>query len=310
MRIKPENKIDERSVTLRGGPEMRGGGPPMNVSSPRLVACLTNPTFRAGLARFVRSRVPDAEVDDIVQATLSDALEAARHPDADEEISRWVYGICRHKVVDSFRRMRREVPSDLLGDDEAVSPASAPTGAMDLMHWAKTELPRGPEHEQTLEWMLREGDGEKLDVIAREAEVPAPRVRQRVSRLRRHFKARWAVEVAALAVLLVALALILRGRRHETEVAPRPEPSVEPSPTVREPPPTIAPAMSTTPPLPSASAAPSSTAVPPSVLSAAPTSIPAPRPSSLPSMPTTEERPRPRPTTLPSVSKPGGGSSI
>ena len=26
---------------------------------------------------------------------------------------RWVYGICRHKVVDWFRRMRREVPRDL-----------------------------------------------------------------------------------------------------------------------------------------------------------------------------------------------------
>jgi DNA-directed RNA polymerase specialized sigma24 family protein len=281
----------------------------MNVSSPRLVACLTNPTFRAGLARFVRSRVPDAEVDDIVQATLSDALEAPRHPDADDEISRWVYGICRHKVVDSFRRMRREVPSDLLGDEEAASPASAPTGAMDLMHWAKNALPHGPEHEQTLEWMLREGEGEKLDVIAREAEVPAPRVRQRVSRLRRHFKARWAVEVAALAVLLLALALILRGR-HETEVAPRPEPSLEPSPTVREAPPTIAPAMSTTPPVPSASAAtPSPSAVTPPVPSAVPTSMPAPRPSSVPSMPTTEERPRPR-STRPIVPKPGGGSSI
>jgi DNA-directed RNA polymerase specialized sigma24 family protein len=278
----------------------------MNVSSPRLVACLTNPTFRAGLARFVRSRVPDAEVDDIVQATLSDALEAPRHPDADDEISRWVYGICRHKVVDSFRRMRREVPSDLLGDEEAASPASAPTGAMDL---AKNALPHGPEHEQTLEWMLREGEGEKLDVIAREAEVPAPRVRQRVSRLRRHFKARWAVEVAALAVLLLALALILRGR-HETEVAPRPEPSLEPSPTVREAPPTIAPAMSTTPPVPSASAAtPSPSAVTPPVPSAVPTSMPAPRPSSVPSMPTTEERPRPR-STRPIVPKPGGGSSI
>ena len=38
--------------------------------------------------------------------------------------------------------------------------------------------------------MLREGEGEKLETIAAEANVPAPRVRQRVSRLRRYYKAR------------------------------------------------------------------------------------------------------------------------
>ena len=160
-------------------------------------------------------------------------------------------GICRHKVVDWFRRMRREVPRDLEGDD-AVPAESAPTSALDLMRWAQKELPAGKENEQTLEWMLREGEGEKLESIAAEANVPAPRVRQRVSRLRRYFKARWAAQTAAVAaLLLVSLAIFLALRGKKEEIAPRPEPSFEPSamplppPVAPEPLPPLEPAGST-----------------------------------------------------------------
>jgi DNA-directed RNA polymerase specialized sigma24 family protein len=210
---------------------------PVNVTSPRLVARITDPSLASALSRFVRARVPESEVEDIVQATLSDALQAEQHPEQDEDIVRWVWGICRHKVVDWFRRMRREVPRDLEGDD-AVPAESAPTSALDLMRWAQKELPAGKENEQTLEWMLREGEGEKLETIAAEANVPAPRVRQRVSRLRRYFKARWAAQTAAVAALmLVFLAIFLALRGKKEEIAPRPEPSFEPS-SMPTPPPT------------------------------------------------------------------------
>ena len=233
---------------------------PMNVSSPRLVARLTDPTLTAGLSHFVRARVPDTEVEDIVQATLSDALQAEQHPEEDEDIVRWVYGICRHKVIDWFRRMRREIPRDLESQEDAVAADSAPTSAMDLMRWARKQLPKGKENEQTLEWMLREGDGEKLETIAAEANVPAPRVRQRVSRLRRYFKAKWAAQTAAVAaLLLVTLAIFFALRGKKEEIAPRPEPSLEPSPTAPPPLPQSLPAVSTEP---SASAAPSASAVP------------------------------------------------
>jgi hypothetical protein len=55
-------------------------------------------------------------------------------------------------------------------------------------------------------------------------------VRQRVSRLRRYFKARWAAQTAAVAaLLLVSLAIFLALRGKKEEIAPRPEPSFEPS---------------------------------------------------------------------------------
>jgi RNA polymerase sigma factor (sigma-70 family) len=229
----------------------------MNVSSDRLVTKLADPSLTAALSHFVRARVPEPEVQDIVQSTLTEALDAAQHPDEDEDIIRWVHGICRHKVIDWFRRARREVPRDLESGEEAPVAAaeSAPQSAMDLLRWAQKELPAGEENEKTLEWMLREGEGEKLETIAAEANVPAPRVRQRVSRLRRYYKARWAAQTAALAaLLLIALAIALSLRRRHDEVAPAPGPSLGPTsmptapPTAPELPPSESPAMSTTPP--------------------------------------------------------------
>jgi len=227
------------------------------VSSERLVAKLADPSLTAALSHFVRARVPEPAVEDIVQSTLTEALDAEQHPEEDEDIVRWVHGICRHKVVDWFRRSRREVPRDLESGEEAPVAAaeSAPQSAMDLLRWAQKELPAGEENEKTLEWMLREGEGEKLETIAAEANVPAPRVRQRVSRLRRYYKARWAAQTAALAaLLLIALAIALSLRRRHDEVAPAPGPSLVPTtmpaplPSAPELPPSEKPAESTQPP--------------------------------------------------------------
>jgi RNA polymerase sigma factor (sigma-70 family) len=221
----------------------------MNVSSPRLVARLTDPSLTVALSHFVRTRVPPSEVADIVQSTIADALDADASPEGDEDIARWVYGICRHKIVDWFRRMRREVPRDLEANEDAAPAESVPTSAMELMRWARKELPPGQENEQTLEWMLREGDGEKLETIAAEANVPAPRVRQRVSRLRRYYKAKWAEAIAVAALILIALAIGFALRRKQDQIAPRPEP-IQPSsvPTAPPLPPTEMPALSTQPP--------------------------------------------------------------
>ncbi len=203
----------------------------MDASSPRRLARLADPALNARLSHFVRARVPESDADDIVQATLADAISASEHPEGDEDLARWVFGICRHKMVDWFRRMRREVPVDLSADEESMPVASQPTSAIDLALWARRELPKGKHNEQTLEWMLREGDGEKLEAIAADANLPAPAVRQRVWRLRRYFQKRWAAQAAAAAALLIlALVIFLALRRKPQTIAPRPAPSFEPLP--------------------------------------------------------------------------------
>lgn len=200
----------------------------MSVStSDRRLTRLANPALRASLSAFVRARVPSSEVDDIVQSALAEALGAERAPDDDEEVVAWVHGIARHKVVDWFRRARRETARDPQLT-EIVAADSAPQSARDLLRWATRELPNGDENVRTFEWMLREGAGEKLESIAADARVPAPRVRQRVSRLRRHYRARWAATLAALVIVAVAIGLALRKKPKE-EIAPLPSPMVAPS---------------------------------------------------------------------------------
>jgi RNA polymerase sigma factor (sigma-70 family) len=289
----------------------------MNMGSDRLVSKLSDPALAAALSHFVRARIPDSDVQDIVQSTLTEALDAEQHPDEDEDIVRWVYGICRHKVIDWFRRAKREVPRDLESGEEGAPVAaaeSAPQSAMDLLRWAKKELPAGEENEKTLEWMLREGEGEKLETIAAEANVPAPRVRQRVSRLRRYYKARWAAQTAALAaLLLIALAIALSLTRRHDEVAPAPGPSLVPTtmptapPTAPELPPTESPAMSTSPDLPAPQAKPAPSPVPTG--SAGPSKrMKAPSKASLPmSDPTGVSKPvAPRPASTDSLDGFGG----
>jgi hypothetical protein len=123
--------------------------------------------------------------------------------------------------------------------------------------------------------MLREGEGEKLESIAESEQIPAPRVRKRVSRLRRHLRAQWKKEVALLAALGVVVLLIVLAHRsaHEPIAHDRarpvpsdlitPEPALSAPPVLSPPPPPLPPPAPThVAPSPSASPMPSSTSTP------------------------------------------------
>ena len=174
-----------------------------SVKGPRSLA-LADPSLRRALEDMVRRRVPSNEVDDVVQATLTEAIASASAPEESEALRRWVFGVARHKIADHYRRSRREMPTEL----PELEAQSAPHSASDLLRWAEKELPAGEHAEKTLEWMLREGEGEKLESIADSEEQPAPRVRQRVTRLRQHFRTKWAAQLAAAATLVGVVTLL------------------------------------------------------------------------------------------------------
>jgi len=181
---------------------------------------IENGDFRLKLARFVQNKVPLTEVDDVVQATLTDALGAAAPPSGAEAVQRWVYGIARHKIADHFRIVKRgQFPDE--APEAQPAPDSGQQHARDMLRWAERELPREANAERTFEWMLREGNGEHLEEIAQTEAEPAPRVRQRVSRLRRYFRERW---VAQTTTALVLALLALGGSYLFRELTPDPEP--------------------------------------------------------------------------------------
>jgi DNA-directed RNA polymerase specialized sigma24 family protein len=177
---------------------------------------------------MVRKRVPESEVEDIVQQALAEAIESPHAPTDSESLRRWIFGVAKNKVVDYHRRAGRE--SFDLPDVEGTP---APHVEADLLRWAEKNLPEGAENKKTLDWMLREGDGEKLESIAASEKLPPPRVRQRVSRLRRHFKENWQREVAMLAALGVIVSAIMIYVLHKKDpeiithevVDPRAEPT-------------------------------------------------------------------------------------
>ncbi len=185
------------------------------------------PDLRSALVAMVRKRVPESEVEDIVQSALAEAIESPHAPEDSESLRRWIFGVAKHKVVDYHRRAGRE--SFDLPD---VPGAPAPHAEADLLRWAERNLPDGDENQKTLDWMLREGEGEKLESIAASEKLPPPRVRQRVSRLRRHFKENWQREVALLAALgvIISAFVIFVLKKNEREpitqdvVDPRAEP--------------------------------------------------------------------------------------
>ncbi|MEP7052137.1 MAG: sigma factor [Pseudomonadota bacterium] len=167
-------------------------------------ARLADPALREALLRYARRRLPQIEVEDLVQNTLTDALVSANPPGDEREFQRWVHGIARHKVADLYRRRGRTplLDAELDGKVGRSDPGPA-TG--ELSQWIERELPQTDGAQATLHWLLRESDGETLDEIARDEALPAPRVRQRVSRLRRHLHTRWlALGAAGLGLLLYA----------------------------------------------------------------------------------------------------------
>jgi len=197
---------------------------------------LAEPAIRRSLEDFIRRRVPAADVEDLVQTVLVEALASATRPHEEGEVKRWLIGIARHKVVDHHRRRTREIASEL--PDLATAPA--PVEERSLAAWAEKQAARGGDGERTLEWMAREGEGEKLEAIAEEEKMPAATVRQRVSRLRRWMKERWVAELAAAAALTVLAVLLWRLFHKDEPVAvPVPEPrptstnEVTPSPMER-----------------------------------------------------------------------------
>jgi DNA-directed RNA polymerase specialized sigma24 family protein len=196
--------------------------------APHPHALLGDPVRVRALTRVIRAKIPARDVEDVVQSILADALAAPESPPDAPSFDRWLHGIARHKIADYYRRHRRnEVldPDALERDPDASANTSAPSpeSARDLLRWVDAELPRGSDAPRTLEWMLREASGDRLETIAEEHALPAPAVRQRVSRLRRYLRERWALQLAAALGLCVVITGVHAYRTYRVKPTVRPD---------------------------------------------------------------------------------------
>jgi DNA-directed RNA polymerase specialized sigma24 family protein len=187
---------------------------------------------RRGLTALLRRRVPPQEVEDIAQTVLCDALAAGHVPSDPEEFRRWLTGIARHKIADFHRRAARG-RARTAGGEGAEHVAASPTAfeEREVLENLLAES-RTRRDAETMEWLVREHDGERLIDIASEEGLPAPVVRQRVSRFRRALRARWVGLFALALVVSGGGAYVVRGLDSPPELAtaPRPHPSIAADP--------------------------------------------------------------------------------
>jgi RNA polymerase sigma factor (sigma-70 family) len=183
---------------------------------------LADPRLHHALGAMVRKRVPEGDADDIVQSALTEALASKSAPEEAESLRKWLFAVAKNKIADYYRKRRREQPTEAVD----VAAEETPYSERDLLRWAENQLPPGSDSPKTLEWMLREGEGEKLESIAESEQVPAPRVRQRVSRMRRFLKGRWLLAAAIVGVVVVFVVLY-RPKQPEVVVRPEPKPVVD-----------------------------------------------------------------------------------
>lgn len=195
-------------------------------------AAFSDPRLLASIAQIVRRHVPASDVDDIVQSALADAVASTDAPEEPEALRRWLSGVVKHKIADFHRRhhRRRELALDEAPPFESSELPSHEE--RDLLRWATRQLPSEGDAQKTLEWMMHEADGEKLEAIAERERMPAERVRQRVSRMRAFFRERWRHELAivAAALTLAIIAWFAWTKEKAPPIAHDPVPTIAPKP--------------------------------------------------------------------------------
>jgi DNA-directed RNA polymerase specialized sigma24 family protein len=171
---------------------------------------LADASILGRLHSMVRRTIPADAVRDVVHQVVCEALAAAEPPDDPDAVRPWLFGIARHKVAD-FHRARRAIAAGV--DLEQLSAREAPLEARSLLRGILADASSDPRAVQTMDWMAREAEGERLDDLAREAALRPATVRQRVSRMRRWLRKRWAGEALLLAALSLVVLVMVRAEQ-------------------------------------------------------------------------------------------------
>jgi len=132
------------------------------------------------LRRFIRNRVPDVDVEDILQDVFSELVEAYRLVKPIEQAGAWLFRVARNRIIDRFRRRSKEPPLPLPFDPAAgsledllPSPDAGPEAVyargvlLDEIASALAELPE----EQRFVFVAHEIEGRSFRELAAETGV-------------------------------------------------------------------------------------------------------------------------------------------
>jgi RNA polymerase sigma factor (sigma-70 family) len=132
------------------------------------------------LRRFIRRRVPDVDVEDILQDVFSELVEAYRLVKPIEQAGAWLFQVARNRIIDRFRKRSREPPlphpaEDAAGslEDLLPSPDAGPEAAyargvlLEEIAAALAELPE----EQRFVFVAHEIEGRSFRELAAETGV-------------------------------------------------------------------------------------------------------------------------------------------
>lgn len=100
--------------------------------------------IRPALLRFARLQLRDAAAaEDAVQEALLAALDNARRFAGRAAVKTWVFGILKHKIVDTIRQQSRSINASALGAQDAHLDQTLETLFDASGHWTVSARPRG-----------------------------------------------------------------------------------------------------------------------------------------------------------------------
>jgi RNA polymerase sigma factor (sigma-70 family) len=90
--------------------------------------------YRARLANFIRSRVPDrGEAEDILQEVFYELVAAYRIFEPVEEAGAWLFRVARNRITDFFRKKKPEPLPDVMRSQHAPTEDAAPLQFEELL---------------------------------------------------------------------------------------------------------------------------------------------------------------------------------
>ena len=115
------------------------------------------------LRNYIRARVADEDVDDILQEVFSELVEAYRLMKPVEQIGAWLFRVARNRIIDRFRTRR----------PESIPPTTPVTDEENLARWEDL-LPSpdaGPEAAYARRILMQELDTALDELPAEQREV-------------------------------------------------------------------------------------------------------------------------------------------